>query len=473
MLFIPADRKARAAALGLAGVLVLYLCLALAHTFMLRIYKPGDERRHTKYAVVLDKEGRLPTMKETLAANHPPLYYAVVAKTVLKGATSTRGIDDQVRRGRYLSVACGAIALVYAFLIIRLLLPKHPAVAVHGTAVMAVIPSYANNCAVLANDAASLAAQFAMIHGALVILLRGPTWRRCLLLAVILSLVGLTRLSGVLVIPVALLAVAAGAWWHLGGSARRRAALALLLTAALAGSVAVTSGWFYARNAAASGDPTGQAAILDRRQYHPVKPPLEVALDRDKWLELHDETWGRLAGLVHVEGGLKKLARWLTGLSLVGALVALGRARVWEHGRHLWRRPQAFAWVVMAGVWASVFLPAFVYHARGGGLHQRYIFGALYIATLGLALGVAWTRAKLVAILGLAAALVLSLSIHVTYGALIVRRVVTFPIEQALTNGLKADANAGALALMVGLTFGVAAVMAAVTRLHRPLYDPS
>jgi hypothetical protein len=463
------DPTRRAATVGLVSVVLLYVCFGLIHAFMLHIYKPGDEKRHTQYVVVLESQGRLPTMEETRAASHPPLYYALVAKTVMRGVESTDGIGQQVRWARIISVAFGAIALIYAFLIIRLLLPGHPALAVHATAIMAVIPSYANVSAALGNDSLALASQFAMIYAALLILLRGPNWPRCLQLGLYLSIVALTRVSGVLVIPTALLAVVAGAWWHLEGSRSRRAGLALLIAGTLLASVVLSSGWFYLRNVLTSGDPTGQAAILDQVRNHPVRSPLAVIFDASKWLELHDETWGRLAGMVRIQGSLLQFARLLTVISLAGAAVSLWRARVWQRIRD-WRTPRFFSWVILAGVFASVFLPALVYHARGGGLHQRYLFGALYVGTLVFALGFTWTKQSLAPIAGYCATFMLCYSLHVTYAALIARKVKTFPIEQALGNGAN-HPEASTLWLMVGLTLGFVGVIYALAQLHRPLAD--
>jgi hypothetical protein len=461
------DRTRRATAIGLVSVILLYLCFGLIHVFMVRIYKPGDEKRHAQYAVVLESEGRLPTLSDTRAATHPPLYYALVAKTAMRGVESTEGIGEQVRWARVISVGFGAIALIYAFLIIRLLLPRHPALAVYATAVIAVIPSYANNCAVLGNDSMSVASQFAMVYAALLILLRGPNWPRCLQLGLFLSIVALTRVSGVLVIPTALLAVVAGTWWHLEGSRPRRAGLALLISGALLASVVLSSGWFYSRNLSDSGDLTGQSAILEQVRNHPVRSPLAVLFDGSKWLEIHDETWGRLAGMVNIKGALRQFARLLTVFSLAGAVVSLWQARIWERVRD-WRTPRFFSWVVVAGVFVSVFLPVFVYHARGGGLHQRYTFGALYICTLLLALGFTWTKQSLAPIAGYCATFVLCLSLHETYAARLVGRVKTFPIEQALSNGLE-HPEAAAMWLMVGLTLGFVGVIYALAQLHRPL----
>jgi hypothetical protein len=434
---------------------------------MLRIYKPGDERRHTEYVVVIETEGRLPTVEETRAAAHPPLYYALVAKTVMRGVESTDGIVKEVRRARAVSVAFGAVALIFAFLIIRLLLPNHPALAVHATAIMAVIPSYANNCAVLGNDSLSIASQFAMIYAALLILLRGPTWPRCLQLALYLSIVALARVSGVLVMPVALLAVAAGTWWHVEGSRGHKAGLAVLIPTALLASVVLSSGWFYWGNISVSGDPTGQAQILDQVRNHPVRSPLAVLFDPSKWLEIHDETWGRLAGLVHIKGSLGQFARLLTVVSLVGAAASLWQVRFWERFRD-WRTPRFFSWLVVAGVFASVFIPTLVYHARGGGLHQRYTFGALYVSALVLALGFTWTKRSVAPIAGYCATFLLCFSLNVTYAALIVRRVKTFPIEQAIANSVE-HARPTTTWLMIGLTLGFVGIIYALAQLHRPL----
>ena len=452
---------------GLIGVILVYLCLALLHVWIVRIYQPGDEKRHTKYVVVIETSDRLPTVEETRAATHPPLYYALVAKTVMRGVESTEGIEGAVRAARCVSVFFGAVALLFAFLIIRLLLPNHPALAVHTTGIMAVIPSYSNNCAVLGNDSLSLASQFAMIYLALLILLRGPSWPRCLILALTLSIVALSRVSGVLVMPVALFAVAAGTWWNVEGSPRRRALLATAIPMTLIAWVAATSGWFYGGNISASGDLTGQSELLQQVRNHPVRSPFAVMLDPRKWLEIHDETWGRLAGSIFIRGSLEGLARAVTIVSLLGAAIALWQVHVWERMCD-WRSPRFFAWLVVAGVFASVFLPTLVYHARGGGLHQRYTFGALYVISLALAMGFTWTGRRIAPVLGYSATFIIAYSVNVTYAAILAGKVRTFPIEQALAASIKHAAPMTAM-LVVGLMVGFVVIVYALATLHRPL----
>jgi hypothetical protein len=243
--------------------------------------------------------------------------------------------------------------------------------------------------------------------------------------------------------------------------------LALLISGVLLTSVALSSGWFYWRNLSDSGDPTGQSAILEAVRNYPVRSPLAVLFDPRTWLEIHDETWGRLAGLVRIQGSLLQLARLLTVLSLAGTVVSLWQARIWRRLRD-WHDPRVFSWVIVAGVVVSIFLPVVVYHARGGGLHQRYTFGALHICALLLALGFTWTKHSVVPIVGYCATFVLCFSLHVTYAALITRTNKTFPISQALSNGLK-HPDASATFLMVGLALGLIGVIYALAQLHRPL----
>ena len=267
-----------------------------------------------------------------------------------------------------------------------------------------------------------------------------------------------------------MLAVLAGAWWHLRGSWRRRAGLGVLISGTLLASVVLSSSWFYARNLSDSGDPTGQSAILEQVRYQPVRPPLEVVMDSSKWMEIHDELWGRLSGMVNIGGALREFARLLTDISLLGAAVALWRARCWRWVRD-WRTPRFFSWVIVAGVLASVFLPVFVYHARGGGLHPRYVFGAIYLCALALALGFTWTRQRVVPIAGYTLLFLLCLSIHFTYAALRVRAVETFPIEQALADSVE-HARTAAVCLLIGLALGFVSITHALARLHQPLAEP-
>lgn len=459
-------------AVGLVASCLLFVVLATAHALILRPYRNADEKRHVQYVVVLEKHGRLPTMKETRGATHPPLFYVLLGKTVMADVTSTKQAAARVGPARAVSIAFGLVALVYAFFLLRLLLPRYPAVAVHATALMAVLPSYANNCAMVTNDAMSLATQFGMIYAAMTILLRGASWGRLSHVALWMAVGALVRVSAVALMPAALLAVFAGVLWHAEGSRLRRFLIGAGVSLGLVALVAASSGWFYLLNDERMGNASGTEAILEQVRYHPVRPLFDVLTSADKWLEIHDELWGRLAGGVRIEGALSIIARGLTLLSIAGAALAVWRAAWWR--RLSWPpSPQVISWLVIAACYASVFLPTFYYHAKGGGLHQRYVFGVLYVITLVLALGITWTRHKLIAAAGLAIGLSLALAEHFTYTAIIAGKVKDYPLAVALARHEVPDADTVAALFTVVIAIGLAGVMYVVPRLHRPISEAS
>ena len=87
----------RAVGLGLAGVLLAFVVLAALHAVTVPPFLPADERSHTAYALLV-AQGRLPTLTtpapllrspgvgpRIYTANHPPLYYALVAAPLRLG----------------------------------------------------------------------------------------------------------------------------------------------------------------------------------------------------------------------------------------------------------------------------------------------------------------------------------------------------------------------------------------------------
>jgi hypothetical protein len=238
----PSRRVRRLVLIGLLGAATIYVGFAMLHALGIAAYKPGDEERHVQYVVAIEKYGRLPTMKETRGATHPPLYYALVAKTTMRGVKTTKEAIPHVPKTRVVSAAFGLVALLYFFGIVRRLMPNHPAVAVHATALTAALPSFANNCAVVGNDAMSLSTQLGMTYAALVVLHEGPSWRRLAHVAFWLILGGLVRISGIALMPSVLLAVLGGFYFHSDRERRRRLVHGAGTAVALVALMAITSG---------------------------------------------------------------------------------------------------------------------------------------------------------------------------------------------------------------------------------------
>ncbi|HEX9618509.1 MAG TPA: hypothetical protein VF989_00150 [Polyangiaceae bacterium] len=453
----------RVTRVGLVACCALYLGFALLHTYMLKPYRPGDEQRHTKYAYAIGAKGRLPKLRETRAANHPPAYYALVAAVSPQG--KQRGY---VLPGRLVSVCFGLVAVAYAFFLLRRLLPNHPAVAVSGTALIAFMPTYANNPAVLGNDAMSIAAAFALAYSSVSIVLSGPSLGRCVHVGVWMCLGALARVSAAGLLPATLVGVAAGVYLHSGGTPRRRAALAALIGVALVGAVAASSGWFYFRNQEKLGDFSGTDAILDIKRYNPVRSLTEVIFSWKMWKYMYNETWGKFSGMIRIKGTLRQFVWVLTDASLLGAAAALFRTRVWRELRTPFR-PRVIAWAILALFYASVIVPALHYHAQGGGMHQRYFFGALYAPALVLALGVTWSKSRFVGLLGTCSFFLLALSCHLTYAAILAGEIRDFPVTAALQAAGAPHVAALSMLILILWVLGFAGMVYAVAVLHRPL----
>jgi hypothetical protein len=287
-----------------------------------------------------------------------------------------------------------------------------------------------------------------------------------------LAVGGLVRISAIAMIPGVLLAVLGGFYFHASHDRRRRVLVGAVAAVALVALVAVTSGWFYLGNRKRLGDVAGTEAILEKVRNNPVRPLYAVIFSGGTWLEVHDELWGKLAGNIRLGGALGSLARIFTTASLVGVALSLWRAKVWRAWRpwRSWlRSPGRFQWLAVACLVVSVILPTLHYHSKGGGLHQRYFFGILYVWTILLACAGLFTRARLASLASIALALLLMFVDHFTYASILVGKVKHFPFSALLENRQVAHPQliAGAISALVAA--GFVGVVYSVMLLHRPL----
>lgn len=455
---------------ALVASCVIYVVLALFHLFVQKPYTNGDEKRHVQYVAVLETKHRLPKMRETRAASHPPAYYALQAATVLDGIKSADDAESKIGKAALISIAFGLVAVIYSGLTLALLFRRYPGFAVFAMALVALLPTLHNNSAAVNNDAMALAAQLGMGYAALTVLYRGPTALRLGHAMVWMCIGALTRVTVVALLPVAMLAMFAGGILHGKGSAQRRVLLSVARGAVLVAAVAAAAGWFYLRNEKQLGSASGTEAILEDTRNHPIRPFLDVLFDYTTWVEIQDELWGRFAGGVSIEGGLRKLARVLVVVSILGAAVSLVRAKAWR-AIAAWRTPEGIAWLLMAATWASVFVPTIYYHAKGGGLHQRYLFGALPVMTLVLALGVGWTARRTVALASFALFYFLAFAETLSYATARGKRSEEFTLAIAMDNNRLSHEQAAwfSVLMLVVLAVGLVLLLQALHHLHRPL----
>jgi hypothetical protein len=414
--------------LGLAGVLSLFVLVALWQALILPPYKPLDEPRHAAYSIVLG-EGRLPKMGDELpseamemkplkrantvmSANHPPLYYAIVAAPLLIGS-KTHHMAAGIKAARIVTLLMAAAGLVFIFRALRQLTPRRPALALAATAFTASIPAYVNCSSVVMNDALAFLTSAAVYDAGLAILLRGPDRRRWIYFYVWLALASLSRFTTLLAVAPAVLAVCLAVLLHDPAQLAKRLLRATLAGLAAIAVVAVTSGYFYLRNYRLYGDLTGGKAIFELLSRKKHAPFSEQVVDIERWFDLSDQMWSRLAGSVSLQG-FNWAGRGFFFVAGIGALKLAydQRARL----RSLdWRSPRVIASAVLALGLACVIFPIFEYTARGGGFHARYCFTMVWVAWMFVAVGLAGFRSSTVLTGGVALASIMGLIVNNTY----------------------------------------------------------
>lgn len=365
-------------------MLWIFVAFAAMHALTVAPLFPIDERAHVSYALDVSR-GRLPTIDTdraadlyprvrsgpTWVANHPPLYYALVAAPLRLGV-ETGHEDGGLRAARLLTALVGAAVLPLAALAARWLMPGQPNAGLIAAMTAGFLTSVPHIFALVYNDALAVALSSATLVTGLSILLRGPTERRWLGLTALAAAAMLTRLSSAVPVAIALLAALAGALLEHPGRDPR-----LLLRAAirpcLAGLVTVVAaGWFYVRNRHLYGDVSGLERLSVLFELEPLGSPWDRLSSVGFILDQHDQLWGRLAGGTYLRGAPQQLARAVSALSLIGLFVALGRTL-----RRRARLRPILAWGLLASTLPLLLYAIAQHDARGGGPHARYLFPGL------------------------------------------------------------------------------------------------
>jgi hypothetical protein len=401
-------RQRRLLRLGVAGAVLTFLTLGLLSAYRTTIYRPADEASHIGYGREVGR-GRLPTIDTpipagadpTLArilsrrdaahqtiwtANHPPLFYTLIAVPLRVGDAIGRP-HAGVLAARALSVGLAALGLVALAYVVLQLVPDRPQLAVAAAGFIGLMPSLISTSGRAAyNDALAFCTTTVTMAAVVVFLLRGPSALRLAAVAATAGLAALSRASGLLVAVVAGLAVLAGVWRAGDGGVPRRLARACAWATGYGAAVAAMAGWFYLRNLALYGDVTGSAGLQRHFPYAADRDrPLEAVLTNpDIWRAEQVRLWDLTPGGLTRHLWLIQLVP-LAGLLLAGAhaLTRSGRAR----RRPLPGRTTAVALCLL--LLGLVHLSVIQHLTNGGNLHVRYLFPGLITIGLAAAVGLA------------------------------------------------------------------------------------
>ncbi|NUP10433.1 MAG: hypothetical protein HOW73_30655 [Polyangiaceae bacterium] len=470
------------AVVGAFGVVCIYFTLGVLHAHVMRRYQSGDEPRHVAYAVQL-ADGASPKVTDPLpsrkihynkpgnmaAATHPPLYYWYVGP-VLDDVPTGQAMDAAVRKARVMTVALGALALVYIFRIGRLLFPKKPAVALAMMTLVGTLPIYINTSALVFNDAMAALTMCAAFHGALRLMVDGPTRWRIGVATFWMALAAFTRISGFFVVAPGLLLAFVAFIWHYRGSWARRIALSTALCTGMGLVVLLVSGWFYLRNYRLYGDVTGASAFLPLFKRKPNAPTWVLITSIAPWKTFFAHLWVRLAGGVQMFGTVDAAAAVLSIPCLAGFVKALVHVR--RNASELLRDRRMPAFVVGAMTFALMMIAMFMYHSRGGSLNARYALGVLWVPAVILAIGLASMRSPGLMQWILASIVLLTVLTTELYARTVVRKVGgDFAIVAGLRKAHVKEASSAAIVALGAIGLGLALLLRAVGQVYRRIDD--
>lgn len=398
---------------GPAGLIVAgYLLLGVLYASVTPIFENGDEEYHFQYALELAQGRGLPVTGASdlgQIAGHPPLYYMV--GTLLVRWVDTGDLEGYFRQNphaqltrfdlpdnknrfihtnqeafpyhgtalavqllRYLSLAFGAVTVVFSGLIAQQVLPLRPGARWTAMCLTACLPQFLVVSTAARNDAAIVALTAVALWIMVRMLRQGVTARQVLALGIVSGLAALAKTSGLLLAGAAIGFVVWQGWRKTGG--RELLRLGLLVT----GPVLLIAGWWYVRNWLLYGDPVGTQAMLaitGARSYS----PWQVITSSEPFVW----SWWGTAGWFDI--ALPQLVYWL--LDGLAILLFVGAGRwAWRN----WRAGDHYAPLMAAGLvlWVLVTYLAVVAWAQHAplGYDGRLALPALpafaVLMTLGL-----------------------------------------------------------------------------------------
>ncbi|MEA3308574.1 MAG: glycosyltransferase family 39 protein [Chloroflexota bacterium] len=413
---------------ALAGALIFFLILATIYNATAAPFESPDEVSHFYYVVQLLESGELPVMPPPAGdaphygqeGTQAPLYYGSAA-LFIRALTAPLGLDlgnapaallhnphsscradltarynraylphdpHQERfpytgRVRVLHLACfwssllATATLAGIFAATRELFPQTPAAAWLALGLTSLTPEFLYIAGAVNND--NLVAALTTWGGYFIfrVLHHGPTWRRTLWLGLLSGLAILSKLSGIILLPLALAALLwAEPWpsnWR-GWQHRVWQRLPQLLT--LAGICAALTGWWFFRNWQLYGDLT---AMQPHLATLPTRPHGSWGLILSDLPHLFRSWWGAF-GCAMPPGPLYLFYLGMTSSSLWG----LSRARL---GREL----STATWG-MVTAWLALMAAAYLqWNWQSSAAKGRLLYPALVIiAALGGRGGAYW-----------------------------------------------------------------------------------
>jgi hypothetical protein len=348
----------RVEAIGLSLIVVGYLALALLYGLVTPIYEGPDEIGHVMVVRHLSIGRGLPVQSPENAfkfgfaqeGSQAPLYYALSAALVKGLGLSLEDLDGPVpvnpfttcgepglnnvsryqhdpRREtfpyqgtaravhvmRAFSALLGAATVVVAYTVSRLAFPRLEGAALLAATLVATNAQAAFMGGVVNNDNLVNLLTGCSLALTLYGLRRGFAWWLALALGLVAGLTVLAKLGGLMALVFVGMGLTAGLW--------RRPSRLMAYGALTLGTFMAVSGWWFVRNWALYGDPTGTRMMLSVVGAREAWPLEEVIADVGHTLRSY---WGVFA----CEADFPRQAYWV--FALIPGLAVVGWGRAWR-----------------------------------------------------------------------------------------------------------------------------------------------
>lgn len=412
-----------------AGLLifVLYLALALFYGVLAPPFESPDEVGHFFTAKYVADHGQLPVPDKQLSERYlygqegtqPPLYYLGAALILRFSGVSTEDVWGYLRVNphttcgsphlagnkpflahdparetfpwhdsilalhllRLYSTALGLATVVGVYVTARLCFPRWPLVAPLAAALTGLNPQFLFVSAGVNNDNLLVPLCVWSLYLVLRTVHRGLTPATSLLTGLLAGLAALTKLGGLLLLPLGGAGLLIAAWVQRRERARIQPISSFILHCSLfVLPVLAVTGWWYARNALLYADPTlieHHLAIVSRRD------PTPVSLILHEVPSIFYSYWGRFS--CDLSPGGWYYAFWaLVTLAGLAGLVAS------------WRRfelTQRIGVLLLMAWFLLVFVGWFRWNLIASGVQGRLLFPAT--VSVGVLVGgglIAWTQ---------------------------------------------------------------------------------
>ncbi len=392
------------------AILALYLALAVGYNFVVPIFESPDEVGHFFTVKYIADRGQLPVPEKGLSKQYlygqegtqPPLYYLGGALVLCLSGVSTEDAWGYLRVNphttcgsphlvgnkaflahdparetfpwrdsilalhllRFYSTALGLATVIGVYATARLCFPGWPMVAPLAAALTALNPQYLFVSAGVNNDNMVVPLCVWSLYLMLRAIHRGLTPVASVLTGLLIGLAALTKVSGLLLLPLACLAVLLAAWLQHQDRLRGRfLSLVIGHWSLIVLSALVVAGWWYARNALLYADPTlieHHLTIVSRRD------PTPLPLILHEVPSIFYSYWGRFSCDLS-PGGWYYVFWGLVTLAGLGGLIA-----GWRRLTNLQRME-----LLLLAVWFPlVFLGWFRWNLIASGVQGRLLFPA-------------------------------------------------------------------------------------------------